>query len=192
MTTSVYARALGDRFGMLHPELRRWFDSTTSVSGHGVFSEVGPRHRWLRPAFAAASRIGLLFAEQGRDVPFDVTMSPAGGNTVATRRVLHFATGSRVISDTTRVARGRLIDAHARGRLKVEMTPDVVDGALIVVSARARFMLGRCPCPVPSPRVQLRHAWDETREVHTIDVSVRVPVLGEVFGYRGHFVGPHA
>ncbi|MCW4386030.1 DUF4166 domain-containing protein [Salinibacterium sp. SYSU T00001] len=187
MTASVYARALGERFGMLHPELQRWFGSTTTVRAQGVFDEAGSRLRWLRPAWSALAGAGLLMPEYGRDVPFDATMEPAGASTVATRRVLHFASGDRVLADTTRVARGRLIDVHARGRLQVEMIPDVIDGALVARSARARIMLGRYPLPVPSPRVELRHAWNTDASRHTIDVRVCVPALGEVFGYHGHF-----
>lgn len=187
MTTSVYARALGERFGMLHPELQRWFGSTSTVTAEGVFEHAGPRHGWLRPVFALTARFGMLTPERGRNIPFEVTVEPVGASSVATRRVLHFPAGERVLADRTRVARGRLIDTHAGGRLQVEMIPDVADGALIVHSARARLMLGRYPLPVPSPRVKLRHAWDADASRHTIDVAVTVPVLGEVFGYRGHF-----
>lgn len=187
VTSSVYARALGDRFGMLHPELQRWFGSTSTVHGRGVFDEVGSRIRCLRPLWTATSRLGLLFPEQGTQVPFEVSMRPAGASSVATTRILSFPTGERVVADTTRVARGRLIDAHAGGRMQVEMVPDVVNGALVAHSARARVMLGRTPFPVPSPSVRLRHAWDAAAGCHTIEVSVTMPLLGEVFGYRGHF-----
>jgi hypothetical protein len=188
MTASVYARALGDDFGMLHPELQRWFGSTAEVRARGVFVEAGSRLRWLRPAWNVAARLGLLFPEYGRAVPFEATMAPAGVSTVATRRVLRFESGERVLADTTRVVRGRLVDAHAHGRLQVEMLPNVVDGTLVARSGRARLMLARrVPMPVPSPRVELRHAWDADAGRHTIDVAVLVPVLGEVFGYHGHF-----
>ncbi|QEE62275.1 DUF4166 domain-containing protein [Salinibacterium sp. dk2585] len=192
MTASVYARALGERFGMLHPELQRWFGSTAAVRASGIFDEAGSRHRWLRPVLGVTAKFGILMSEHGRHVPFEVEMAPVGASTIATRRVLHFARTDRILSDTTRVARGRLIDSFAGGRLQVEMVPDVAEGALIVHSARARLMLGRYPLPVPTPRVRLRHAWDADAAQHTIDVAVTVPVLGEVFGYRGHFTARNA
>ncbi|MBF0672032.1 MAG: DUF4166 domain-containing protein [Salinibacterium sp.] len=192
MTASVYARALDERFGMLHPELQRWFGSTTTVHAAGIFDEAGSRRRWMRPLLRVTARFGILMAEHGRRVPFEVEMTPVGASTIATRRVLHFSRTDRILSDTTRVARGRLIDSFAGGRLQVEMVPDVAEGALIVHSARARLMLGRYPLPVPTPRVQLRHAWDADASRHTIDVAVTLPVLGEVFGYRGHFTAKDA
>lgn len=187
MTASVYARALDDRFEALHPEIRRWFGDTGPAAARGTFDEVGCRHRWLRPALAVSARLGLLFPEHGRGVPFEVTVRPVGASTVATRRVLQFDSGERVLADSTRLARGRLIDAHAGGRLQVEMIPEVADGALVAHSARARLMIGRYPLPVPTPHVSLRHAWDPSLERHTIDVSVTVRGLGELFGYRGSF-----
>jgi hypothetical protein len=187
MTASVYARALGERFGALHPELRRWFGSTGTVRASGTFEQAGSPIPLLRPVLAVTARFGMLFPEHGSGVAFDATMQPSGASSLATRRVLHFPSGDRVLADTTRVARGRLIDAHARGLLQVEMIPDVAAGALVAHSARARLMVGRYPLPVPSPRVELRHAWDDVRERHTIDVSVRLPILGEIFGYHGHF-----
>lgn len=187
VTASVYARALGEGFRMLHPELQRWFGSTATVRAAGIFDEAGSRYRSLRPLLVVTARLGIFMAEHGRHVPFKVEMTPVGTSTIATRRVLHFARTDRILSDTTRVARGRLIDSFAGGRLQVEMVPDVADGALIVRSVRARLMLGRYPLPVPTPRVRLRQTWDADAAHHTIDVSVTVPVLGEVFGYRGHF-----
>src|SRR5690554_5219727 len=101
MTASVYARALGDRFGMLHPQVQRWFGSTATVRAQGVFDEAGSRLRWLRPVFAAAAGFGMLMPEYGRDVPFEATMTPVSASTLATRRVLHLASGDRVLADTT-------------------------------------------------------------------------------------------
>lgn len=189
MSGAIFRRALGADFARLHPQLQVYFGSVGPVEASGTFFEAGSRLRWLRPLWEALAKRGMLFAEYGRDVPFTVSLLPVSENTVSTLRRIRFNHRTeRVVADTTRYSRGRLVDAHARGRLLVEMRPSVDEhGAFTLRSGRARLKLGRFAVPVPSPRVVLRQGYDDRRAAFTIDVSVRVPLVGEVFGYRGIF-----
>lgn len=184
---SIYARALGADFARLHPELQRFF-STDTVTASGTFAEAGSRLALMRPLLGITARFGLLFPEFGREVPFTIEVSPVSDAAVATVRRLRFATGIRTMADRTTLVAGRLVDVHARGRLLVEMTVTATpEGALRARSGRARLRLGRALIPVPAPAVQLTQTYDEARAEFTIDVSMRVPGVGEVFAYRGRF-----
>lgn len=189
MSGTIFRRALGADFARLHPQLQVYFGSVGPTEASGTFFEAGSRLRWLRPLWEALAKRGMLFAEYGRDVPFTVSLLPVSENTVSTLRRIRFTRSvERVVADTTRYSRGRLVDAHARGRLLVEMRPSVDEhGGFVLRSGRARLKLGRLAVPVPSPRVVLRQGYDDRRAAYTIDVSVRVPLVGEVFGYRGIF-----
>ena len=188
MSGAIFRRALGDDFARLSPQLQEYFGAVGPVEAVGVFDEVGPRQPWLQPLWRFLERHGMLFAEYGTDVPFEVSLLPVSRNTISTLRRIHFDRNvERVVADTTREYDGRLIDAHARGRLLVEMVPRVLDGDFTLRSGRARLKLGAFTIPVPSPAVRLRQSYDERRARYTIDLSVRVPLLGEVFGYRGTF-----
>jgi hypothetical protein len=189
MSGTIYRRALGADFARLHPQLQVYFGAIGPVEASGTFSEAGSRQWWLQPVWEALAARGILFAEYGRDVPFTVSLLPVSENTVSTLRRIRFDRRTeRVVADTTRYSRGRLVDAHGRGRLLMEMRPSVDEqGTFILRSGRARLKLGRFAVPVPAPRVMLRQGYSDYRQVFTIDVSMRVPLLGELFGYRGVF-----
>ncbi|AWB88347.1 DUF4166 domain-containing protein [Homoserinimonas hongtaonis] len=184
---TIYERALGVEFSRLHPQLQRFF-GTHTVAATGTFAEAGSRLPWLRPLLAVSARLGLLFPEFERNVPFDIAVSPVSDAAVATVRHLRFSTGIRTMADRTTLVAGRLVDVHARGLLLVEMVVTATaDGALVARSGRARLRLGRALVPVPAPAVVLTQTYDDARAEFTIDVSMRVPGLGEVFAYRGRF-----
>lgn len=187
-TGTIYERALGADFALLRPELQRFF-ATHTVAATGTFTEAGSRLVWLRPLLRISARFGLLFPEFGRRVPFTIEVSPISDAAVATVRRLRFSTGIRTMADRTTLVAGRLVDVHARGRLLVEMSAHATpDGWLQLRSGRARLRLGGALIPVPAPAVLLTQTYDDARGDFTIDVSMRMPVLGEVFAYRGRFV----
>lgn len=191
MTASIFRRALGDDFARLHPQLQHYFDPPDGVTGEGIFDEAGSRLRWLSPVWRMLARFGLLFPEYGTGVPFTVRMVPLASDRVATTRSLRFATGAREVSDETHLVAGRLIDVHARGRILVHMLPRVLDdGSLVMTAAATRLRVASVLLRVPTVPITLTQRWDEARQQFRIDVSLRLPLLGEVFGYRGSFPLP--
>ena len=188
MTASIFRRALGDDFDRLHPELQHYFDPPDEVSGEGIFDEAGSRLRWLSPVWRMLAGLGLLFPEHGTGVPFSVSIVPLSPGRVATTRTLQFPDVQRVISDETHLVAGRLIDVHARGRILVHMVPDVLgDGSLVMTAAATRLRVASVLLRVPTVPITLTQRWDDERQAFRIAVSLRLPVLGEVFGYRGSF-----
>jgi hypothetical protein len=209
MGLSVYQRVLGDEFAKLTPELQRYFgmpDAGTHGEGTGVFEVAGSRHRWLWPLFAAFAGQQILFAEYGRDVPFDIVNQPAGDVLRATR-VFHFPGRPRtpgssgklghdsasghdsIIVDEMRFIDGELHDfLGKRKNLEVALRLSVADGALAMVSTGARVWFGQRRVRLPalfSARVELTEAWGNGRQ--RVSVLLRHPLLGELFVYRGAF-----
>lgn len=188
MTASIFRRALGGDFARLHPQLQHYFGQPDGVRGEGVFDEAGSRLRWLAPAWWLLARFGLLFPDYGRGVPFSVSIVPLSADRVATRRTLRFPGGERVVSDETHFVRGRLVDVHAHGRILVHMLPRVLDdGSLAMTAESTRLRVASVLLRVPTVPLTLSQRWDQEREVFRIAVSLRLPMLGEVFGYRGSF-----
>lgn len=188
MTASIFRRALGDDFERMHPQLQRYFDQPGGVHGSGVFDETGSRFRRLLPVWRMLAGFGLLFPEYGTDVPFTVSITPISPHRIATSRRLQFASGERVMSDETHLVAGRLIDVHAGGRVLVRMLPRVLeDGSLAMAAGATRLRVASVLLPVPTVPLSVSQRWDEARESFCIDVRLRLPLLGEIFGYRGHF-----
>ncbi len=184
---TIFQRALGEDFTRLHPQLQRHFGSP-SVSAEGVFAEVGARQHWLRPMWRMLARAGLLLPEHGTAVPFTVSIDPISPDRVATVRRIRFPGAERIMADETHLVRGRLVDVHARGRILVRMLPRVLeDGSLRMSASATRLRVASVLWWVPTVPITVMQGWDEREQTHRIDVSVRVPLLGEVFGYRGTF-----
>lgn len=184
---SLYRDALGDDFELLHPQLRRFFGSAP-VRAEGVFDEVGVHHRWLVPVFRALARVGLLFADHDTGVPFRVSIEQLSAHRLATERRIRFPRGERVMADETHLVGGRIVDVHAGGRILVRMEPRVLDGgSLRMVATATRLRVASVLLWVPTVPITVTQRWDDTERSQHIDASVRLPLLGEVFGYRGTF-----
>ncbi len=189
--SSPYERVLGGEFASLHPQLRTYFGQIPFAHeghGEGTFREAGLRLRTLRPLFAIAARLGMAFPEWGADVPFGVRNIPDADGAVHATRTFRFARAIRVMSDRVSVADGMLVDRLGhRGMLDVELLARVQHGALQLRSRRLALRLGALRLPLPRLLgVEL------TEEVvaggaQRVAVRVSVPVLGEIYGYRGTF-----
>ena len=193
MIESVYQRVLGDEFDRLSPELRAYFSAPPEGSvgrGHGVYAVAGSRRRWLWPVFAYLARRRILFPEFGHDVPFTVTNIPGPGEGLSSRREFHFPGRERVMQDTMHVVDGRLHDfLGRRGGLEVRFVVTVSPrGSLRMLSDRAWLHLSGLRLPLPallSARVVLDESWVDGHQ--RVDVRMRHPLFGEIFGYSGTF-----
>lgn len=189
---SVYERVLGDEFASLHPQLRAYFGAIPPGQegrGSGVFREAGLRRRALRPLFVLAARAGVAFPEWGRDVPFDVRNTRDADGSLRAVRTFRFAGATRVMTDRMWAAEGGIVDAlgHA-GALEVELAVAVRGGALHMRSRRLALRVRGRRLPLPRlVAVTLTEEAAEGEGVQRVAVRVRVPLLGDVYGYDGTF-----
>ncbi|MER1995899.1 MAG: DUF4166 domain-containing protein [Arthrobacter sp.] len=200
---SVFARAMGDDFHRLHPMLQRRFavDPVAGYAcvGRGVFSEVRRGAWWTVPFLKFGAFRNILFPERGRNVPFTIEnypyMDSFGRTTVTFTRTLELRPGRPRRFDASMVfsaRRGTVVDyLGTHQHLATDLELNVrEDGSLHLHTEALRFHEGPVSFTVPrflTGMADLYEAYDDEREVYTIQLQVRNPVFGFLFGYRGEF-----
>ncbi|MBD7996517.1 DUF4166 domain-containing protein [Arthrobacter sp. Sa2CUA1] len=200
---SIFARALGPDFDRLHPMLQQRFGvdpaSGYACLGRGVFAEVRRGAWWTVPFLKVGAYRNILFPERGTDVPFTIENYPYtdgfGRPTVTFTRTLEMRPGKPRRFDATMVyseARGTVVDylgshQHLATDLRLAVRED---GSLHLRSTALRFHEGLLHFTVPrflTGSADLYEAYDDERQVYTIQLQVRNPLFGFLFGYRGEF-----
>jgi hypothetical protein len=201
----VFRRALGADFDRLHPQLQRRFGVATDTGyacvGSGVMREIRRGPWWTVPFLQIGRLRNILVADVGTDVPFTIEnypyRDPFGRETVTFVREYRVP-GARRPSrfDATMVldpARGTVVDylgthQHLAVDLDLRVEPD---GSLLLRSGAQRFYEGRFVgfrFPMSfSGRATLRERYDDEAGEFRIDLEVRNPVFGFLFGYSGSF-----
>ena len=200
--TSIYRRALGADFDRLHPEIAARFDVSTA-GGHGsvgvgTMDEVWRAPGFTRPFLAFGTWRHIMFPETGRDVPFTIENWPytdgLGRETVTFVRTFELARVRRRF-DATMVyseQRGGVVDylgTHQHLAADVELEVDD-RGGLHLRTREQRFHERAVSFRFPGLLTGCGdvHEWfDDDAGCHRIEVEVRNPRLGRLFGYRGSF-----
>lgn len=191
---SPYERALGSRMRLLHPVLQQYFSTIPPGAvgvGVGVFDEFGTPHHWLGPALALLRHRSVVIPGTYRDVPFRVENRTVDGRAVAAR-TLDLEAGTWTMRDSVYLAPGgRVVDTIGRPALvDANFDIEVREGALHLNSDALAVRLGRCRIRLPrllAPRVELSERYDDADHRQHIALTVRVPLLGVVYAYRGAF-----
>lgn len=200
---SIFELALGQEFGRLHPMLRKRFgvgvEAGYACVGQGVFSEVRRGAWWILPFLHLGTYRNILFPGQGNNIPFTVENYPYfdgfGRPTVTFVRTLGPARAKKSRFDATMVHSPRrrgIIDylgthQHLATDLKLEV---LADGTLHLQTGDLRFYEGPFAFTVPAiftGTADLYESYDDERGVFTMQMQVRNPVFGFLFGYRGEF-----
>jgi hypothetical protein len=188
---SVYERVLGADFHLLDPGLRAYFGVIPDGCvgrGTGVYSRAGLRCGILRPLFAILAWRRIAFSEHGRNVPFTVGNRDLLDGSRRALRTFAFDRRERTTRDRMVVEGGVLHDRIGRrGELDTSWRVAAVDGALHLCSTSLAVRVGRLRVPLPrvaTVRLVERAGADGTQQV---EVRLRMPLLGEVFGYAGSF-----
>ncbi|MGC0237602.1 DUF4166 domain-containing protein [Arthrobacter sp. SD76] len=201
--TSIFQLALGQDFQKLHPMLQKRFgvdvDSGYACVGRGVFSEVRRGAWWTIPFLRLGAYRNILFPDQGRDIPFTIENYPFidgfGRPTVTFVRTLELSLSKRRRFDATMIyspQRSSIVDylgthQHLATDLNLEV---MADGSLHLQSTAQRFYEGWVGFTFPAVltgTADLYEGFDDERGVYTIQMQVRNPVAGFLFGYRGEF-----
>jgi hypothetical protein len=190
VTESVWERAFGDRLVNLSPGLRTYFSlPPEGMTGHGsgVYEVAGSRLRWLWPALAFLAWRRILFPEFGHNVPFTVVNTPTPEGTLRAVRTFEFSGRTRTMVDEMRIVDGHLHDfLGRRGGLEARLAATVHDGMLRLTTERLWLHLGAVRVPLPNvARIALTERTLDGGQ--HVDVSLRTPLVGEWFVYRGAF-----
>lgn len=198
---SVFLRALGDEARLLQPEVYEYVagppEGYRTGYGHGVFEVAGSPYRRLTGLLLILTGPEVVLSSYERDVPFEIINRPvagASGLSLEAERCFQFRRGSERFVDTLQVGRipSTLVNTLGRNR-RIELLLEcsvTVEGNLSLKSKAARVRIGAKKFLLPklfSVQAEAIDGWDAEREVRTIAVVVRNPVVGTVLRYRGWF-----
>jgi hypothetical protein len=199
--TSIYQQVLGADFQRLHPQIQRRFgfasgDGVAAI-GRGVMEEIWRGRFYTLPFLYLGTWRRIMFPETGRSVPFTIEnyayVDGFGRETVTwvrtfeTRRVRRF--DAYMIRSA---ASGRIVDylgTHQHLAVDIEMSVDD-EGGLRLRSGAQRFREGWLDFEFPtflSGIADVREWYDDAAGKFRIEVAVRNPRWGPLFGYRGSF-----
>lgn len=200
---SIFELALGNDFHLLHPMLQKRFGVDTEAGyacvGRGIFSEVRRGAWWTVPFLQLGAYRNILFPDQGKNIPFTIENYPYidgfGRPTVTFVRTLELSESKRRRFDATMVhskKTGGIVDyLGTHQHLATDLTLEVMaDGSLHLQSGAQRFYESFAAFKFPAlctGTADLYESFDDARGVFTIQLQVRHPILGFLFGYRGEF-----
>jgi hypothetical protein len=200
--TSIYKRALGRDFELLHPRIQQrfGFSSADGVGqvGRGVMEELWRGPAWTFPFLTLGGWRHIMFPAHGRDIAFTIEnyayVDGFGRETVTWVREFAMPRRSRRF-DATMVygeQRGRIVDylgTHQHLAVDIELAVDA-EGGLRLRSGEQRFHEGPVSFAFPmaiSGIADVHEWWDEAEARYRIDVRVASARYGRLFGYRGWF-----
>lgn len=200
---SIFELALGNDFHRLHPMLQKRFGVDTEAGyacvGRGTFSDVRRGAWWTVPFLQLGAYRNILFPDQGNNIPFTIENYPYidgfGRPTVTFVRTLELSNSKRRRFDATMVHSNRtggIVDyLGTHQHLATDLALEVMaDGSLHLQSGAQRFYEGFTTFEFPAlctGTADLYESFDDARGVFTIQMQVRNPLLGFLFGYRGEF-----
>lgn len=200
--TSIFAQALGEReFARLHPKIRERFgfssaDGIASV-GRGTMEEVRYA-KWAALPLAVGASRHIMFPDAGRHIPFTIEnyayKDTLGRETLTINRTFRFAKRLRRFDATMiySASRGRIVDflgnrQHLAVDLDIWAAPN---GGIQIRSGEQRFYEGPLGFRFPAPLTGFADVcewYDDVDACYRISVSVRNPLLGVIFAYKGVF-----
>lgn len=205
--TSIFERALGADFARLHPMMCRRFgvglDSGYACVGRGTMQHIRRGPWWTVPFLHLGRVRNILVPRVGTDVAFTVEnypyRDPFGRETVTFVREFAITPGRPDRSsrfDATMIwaaDRGRVIDylgTHQHLAVDLDLAVDP-DGGLALTTHAQRFYEGRFVAfrfpMIFSGVAELHESYDDVAQLYRIDLQVRNPVFGFLFGYSGTF-----
>lgn len=199
--SAVFEEALGEQFHDLHPMMQRRFrvglETGEACVGRGVMTSIRRGPWWTVPFLQIGRLRNILVPGVGTDVPFVIENYPyrdeLGRETVTFVRRYAMRPGRTARFDATMVlAGGRVVDyLGTHQHLAVDLQLAVDDrGGLVLRSGAQRFYEGPIAFRFPmifSGRATLHERWSEEDDRFYVDLEVRNPVFGFLFGYSGWF-----
>lgn len=198
---SIYQTALGTDFNNLHPLIQKrfGFSSTDGIAavGTGIMEELWHGALYTLPFLYVGTWRSIMFPEQGRNVPFTIQnyayRDPLGRETVTWVRTFHTTRKRRfdayMIYSEERECIVDYLGNHQH--LAVDIEASVApNGGIRIRSGEQRFYEGllgfRFPMAI-SGEASVSEWYDDNDQCFRIEVDVRNPRWGKLFGYRGKF-----
>jgi hypothetical protein len=204
--SSIYQRALGEKFALLHPKIqeRFGFSSSDGVSciGRGVMDEIWHGAPYTLPFLYVGAWRRIMFPERGSLIPFTISnyayVDEHGRETVTWIR--HFATRHPRRFDAYMIfseQRNRIVDylgTHQHLAVDIDLSVDA-RGGLRLRSGTQRFYERRLAFDFPllfSGIAEVCEWYDDGEQRYRIEVNVANRTWGPLFGYKGWFTAEWA
>jgi hypothetical protein len=198
---SIYEQALGAKFKLLHPRIQERFGFNSSDGkaciGTGIMDEIWHGAIYTMPFLYIGSWRRIMFPEHGRGIPF--TIKNYAYQDEYERETISWIRTFR--TDVTRrfdaymilsKGRGCIVDylgTHQHLAVDIDLSIDE-RGGLHLRSGSQRFYEGLIGFRFPmlfSGTADVCEWYEEDDQQFHIEVNVRNPVWGPLFGYRGSF-----
>lgn len=201
---SIIQRALGTDFSKLHPQVQEQYGISAqqgqSFVGEGVMEEIWHGAPYVRPFLALGRKRRLMFSEVGEHVPFEIRnhayMDPYGREILTMNREFRFGHVERRFDEFMVWSEARqrpVIYAGIKMHLAVDLEVSVdADGSLRVQSGSQRLYELKVGVPFPllfAGRARVRQWYEEQTDRFHVDLAIKNPIWGRIFGYRGWYTG---
>lgn len=192
---------MGAEFERLHPKIQERFGFNSASGkraiGRGVMERVWHGPLYTLPFLMVGTWRNIMFPEQGRDVPFTIEnwayKDSFGRETVTWLRVFQVGKGRRfdayMVRDPHRNVLVDYLGTHQHLAVDIELSV-AENGGLRLVSSEQRFYEGRLGFKFPmlfSGVASVCEWFDDELGKYRIEVEVRNPTWGPLFGYSGTF-----
>jgi hypothetical protein len=198
---SVVERALGSDFARLHPQIQKQYGLKSAdhlaCFGRGIMEEIWRGGALVVPFLWIGSMRKVMFCETGHDVPFTVEnyayLDGFGRETLTWTRTFLFDTPRRfdetVIYSERRDRPVVYAGTHQHLAVDLELSVDSA-GAFCLRTGAQRLYEWPIGIRFPmlfSGRAAVRESFCDERQRFEVEVDIRSPVWGQIFGYRGWF-----
>ena len=199
--SSIYKKALGSQFELLHPKIQERFgfgcsDNVGSV-GTGVMDEIWHGPFYTLPFLYVGTWRRIMFPERGKNVPFTIEnyafIDSFGRETITWIRRFQMSKPRRfdayMIYSEERKKIVDYLGSHEHLAVDIDLSVDK-NGGLRLRSGAQRFYEGPIAFTFPlffSGIADVCEWYDDQAQKFRIEVKVTNKVWGPLFGYRGSF-----
>ncbi|GAK00551.1 DUF4166 domain-containing protein [Geomicrobium sp. JCM 19055] len=192
MKSSIYERALGEKFQQLHPLLQMKYGKTSGVvHGEGVMKQIRGS-AFYQPAAYGFVHDDFLFPERGANVPFSIRNTYSTnrkGPYVSWDRHFHFPNATRRFYAEMwwNDKQSRVYDSLGKsGRLVQPLDFHVTNtGGLLITSDETYAHIGNRLIRLPNALSAKVNVYEKATSSNTIQIFVHIELVTTVLMYEG-------
>lgn len=198
---SAYRRQMGAEYEKLHPEIQKRFDFSTSNQiafiGRGRMEKIWNGNKVAVFVLKLLSKSSILFPRTGENIEYEIHNYPYidsfGREVHSLNRVFFFPDEEQRFDGTATYSESKKRIVEYLGldhRMLFEMDLAEENGAIRFYSGRQFMFLGKLKIPVPSlfrGNIDLIEWFDEPTQRFYLDLKVKSPIFGPLFGFSGWF-----
>ncbi|MEI4770422.1 DUF4166 domain-containing protein [Psychrobacillus sp. FJAT-51614] len=197
---TIYKHILGDQFYKLHPMLQKRYKLSVGkkFKATGVMKKISGGPKWMYPFFLLGTRWKFLFPEHGLNIPFTIVntslIGPNKENQVHWERTFYFKNNKRYFNALMSLDPANNSVKDYLGEPSIFYSDLVFfvteEGRMLIESREQRIVIGNIEVPLPRIFQGIVHVTEyyiEEKDVFSIHVLIKNPLIGTLFEYEGEF-----